>query len=219
MQILVLSPHPDDDVLGCGGSIAKYTVAGHEVSVVYLTSGGSGDPKIPEKKLMRIREKEAKASASILGVKNTFFLHLPDGYLEFNKEFLLRLIKTAREVQPDIVYIPQAEERHRDHRVANELCLEAAKRAGWGAFQEAGTPWNVKTILEYEVWNPMNDWNYVEDITNHMKKKLEALQAHKSQLKNLEYDKAIEGLNRYRGIVTGKGKYVEVFRILKTSRI
>lgn len=219
MHVLVFSPHPDDDVLGCGGSIAKYTVAGHEVSVVYLTSGGSGDPKIPEKELTKIREKEAKNAAQILGVKNTFFLHLPDGYLEFNKESIISLINLIRRIRPNLVFLPSPEERHRDHRVANELCLEAAKRAGWGAFQEAGTPWIVKTILEYEVWNPMNNWNYAEDITNHMKKKLEALQAHKSQLKNLEYDKAIEGLNRYRGIVTGKGKWVEVFKIVKTTKI
>jgi LmbE family N-acetylglucosaminyl deacetylase len=69
-------------------------------------------------------------------------------------------------------------------------------------------------LLAYEVWTPLQQYSLVVDITPYLDRKLAALNLHQSQLANFRYDQAISGLNRYRGIMTGKGNYCECFQIL-----
>jgi LmbE family N-acetylglucosaminyl deacetylase len=73
--------------------------------------------------------------------------------------------------------------------------------------------------LAYEVWTPLSEFNYVEDISEFIDKKIAALKEHKSQIQQIRYDEAMEGLARYRGAMTGKGKYCEVFNIVKTEAL
>jgi LmbE family N-acetylglucosaminyl deacetylase len=89
---------------------------------------------------------------------------------------------------------------------------EAIGRAGAPVFQEyKGQPWSVETVLAYEVWTPLSEFNYVEDISEFVGIKIAALKKHQSQIKTIRYDDAAEGLSRYRGVMTGKGKHCEVF--------
>ncbi|MGE5544700.1 MAG: PIG-L deacetylase family protein, partial [Bacillota bacterium] len=82
-------------------------------------------------------------------------------------------------------------------------------------FQECkGEPWKVAMALAYEIWTPLQQYTRVVDITSHMEKKLAAINLHQSQLLDIRYDQAIQGLNRYRGITTGEGDYCECFQIL-----
>ena len=221
MNILIVSPHPDDDVIGCGGSIAKHRSLGHNVHVVYMTSGDAGSIEIPKKKLAEIREKEALAALKVLDVHNYTFLRLPDGYVSAVDDVAFRkLIELVREIKPSLVYLPHASDRHRDHRKTHELVIEAVKRAGEEVFQDCkGKPWQVEVVLCYEVWTPISDVEYVEDITPFMKKKLEALRKHASQIAIVPYDESVEGLNRYRGGMTGKGTYCECFQILQSAKV
>jgi LmbE family N-acetylglucosaminyl deacetylase len=69
------------------------------------------------------------------------------------------------------------------------------------------------------VWTPLSEFNYIEDISEFIDKKIAALRKHESQIKSLRYDEAAEGLARYRGAMTGKGKYCEVFQIVKASHL
>jgi len=218
MKILVLAPHPDDDVLGCGGTILNHTQKGDEVFVVFLTSGDAGDLSISKEELATIRKKEAQEAAKVLGVKNLIFLDIPDGQIEYGQPHLVQLIETIRKIQPDIVYMPHAKEAHRDHANTFILGYEAIIRAGANSFQEyKGKSWYVPTVLCYEVWTPLQDVHYIADISVHINKKLEALRKHASQIKNLQYDEAIKGLNRYRGAMTGKGKYCESIQVIRIS--
>ncbi|MGB4018385.1 MAG: PIG-L family deacetylase, partial [Syntrophomonadaceae bacterium] len=68
-RILVLAPHPDDDIIGCGGSIANLTAQGHEVVILYLTSGESGSLEMDPAQLARTREEEARRAGQLLGVR------------------------------------------------------------------------------------------------------------------------------------------------------
>jgi LmbE family N-acetylglucosaminyl deacetylase len=219
-NIMVFAAHPDDDLIGCGGSIVKHVSNKNNVTVVYMTSGDAGSLKYGKKELAKIREEEARNAANVTGAKNLVFLRNPDGYLEYNKENLIILINLIRKDKPDIVYVHHSSDWHKDHRVANELVIESINRAAGPWFQECkGKPWYVGTILGYEVYSAMSMPEYVEDITQYNDKKINALRQHKSQIENLPYDEWVNGLARFRGAMTGKGKYCEVFEVIRVDKI
>ncbi|VVB54624.1 Diacetylchitobiose deacetylase [uncultured archaeon] len=219
-RIMVFSPHPDDGVIGCGGSIINHVKKGDDVTIVYMTSGDAGSLRVSKKALGRIREEEAKNAGRILGVKELVFLRNPDGYLEYKKDNFVNIISLIRRKKPNLVYIPHKDESHRDHTKTFELASDAVERAGCLWFQECnGKPWKVDSVLCYEVWTPLRDVTYVEDITETIDRKLAAIIEHKSQIQNHRYDEAAKSLNKYRGIMMGKGGYSECFQILKTNRV
>jgi N-acetylglucosamine malate deacetylase 1 len=220
MNVLVVAPHPDDDVIGCGGSIAKHVSLGHIVHVVYMTSGDAGSIKIPKNVLGEIREREAVAAITVLGVTKHTFLRIPDGYVVVSDDILKRFIEIIRETKPNVIYIPHALDAHRDHKRTHKIVFEAVRRAGDEAFQECkGKPWRVGTVLCYEIWTPLQSVEYVEDVTPFMDKKLEALRKHASQISIVPYDDSVKGLNRYRGGMTGRGTFCECFQILRADKV
>lgn len=220
MNILVVAPHPDDDVLGCGGSIIQHTNHGHRVTIVYLTSGDAGDQTKSKLELASLREKEAQASAAVMCVSDCIFMRMPDGELENSAKSLIPMVELIRGKKPEIVYVTHAQDQHQDHRIANEIVFESVIRAARYAHQECkGNPWRVGTVLLYEVWTPLTQVNYIENITDVMDKKIEALSKHKSQLANVAYDEAIRGLNRYRGAMSGMGTYCECFAVERIQKI
>ena len=115
-----------------------------------------------------------------------------------------------------IVFLPHKEESHRDHKNCHLLALEAVNRAGELFFQTSkGKPWTVKTILCYEVWTPLTAISYIEDITDFIALKVEAMAQHQSQIHRIPFDEAIRNFNRYRGIMTGEGDFCECFQLLR----
>lgn len=216
---MVFAAHPDDDVIGCGGSLAKYA-NGSSITVVYMTSGGAGSLTYSKEKLAKIREEEARKASDVLKIKDLVFLRNPDGYLQYSQDNLVRLINLIRQKQPNTIYTHSSNDTHADHRITNQLVTQAVFRAAGPWFQETkGKPWRTDTVLAYEIWAPLPAVHYSEDITQFMDKKLEALRQHKSQIRDIRYDEWVEGLNRYRGGATGVGKYVEAFEVVKISRI
>lgn len=215
-NILVFAPHPDDDLIGCGGSMAKHLQQGHHVSIAYLTSGEAGSLKHTKRKLMQIREEEAQKAAGLLGITDLHFFRNPDGYLEYNRENLIKIVNLIRDIKPAYVYLPHGQDAVNDHRVTHQLVVEACNRAGGPWFQECGNqPWTVANIFGYEVWTPLQNIAYAEDISEFMEVKLDALRMHESQIESIRYDEAVQGLNRYRGAMSGKGDYCECFQIIK----
>lgn len=217
-KIIVFSAHPDDDLIGCGGSIAKHAINGNEVTVIYLTSGEAGGLGCNGEDLMKIREQEARNAASIIGIARLRFLREPDTRLEFNQNNLRKIIKIITEERPEIVYVNHRMDKSLDHKITCELVMEAVERASWRDFPKCKNPWLVPLVLNYEVWTPLQEFNYVEDITDTIDKKTDALKEHKSQLEYRRYDEAAKCLARYRGIMTGKAEYAEVFQIKNCQR-
>jgi LmbE family N-acetylglucosaminyl deacetylase len=217
---LVFAPHPDDDVLGCGGSIIKHAGRGNTVGVVYVTSGGCGSLTHGVDETAAIRETEARKAAVLLGISEVHFLRNPDGQLSYSVENLSSMTRLLRDFRPDVVYLPHQHDEHRDHRVTHELVLEACLRAGSPRAPECGgTLWPVGIMLCYEVGTPLPQVNYVEDISGEMEAKVAAMRLHESQLANLRYDEAIRHLNRLRGITTGLGAYCECFQVLRVAEL
>jgi len=217
MNILVVSPHHDDEVIGCGGTIAKYHRNGDKVFVVYVTSGWSGLPKIKSKeKAIKIRERETHNACKILGVQKSIFLREDDRNI-YNKkgEIIQKLIKVIRDVKPNLIYVPHPNEKDIEHRITYEVTKEAAWLSKSPYLPKLGVPTkSIETIYLYEVWTPMENFFIREDITSVVDVKTKALLAYKSQLEYFNLVDAIIGLSMYRGSMVGTTKkFAEVFQV------
>jgi LmbE family N-acetylglucosaminyl deacetylase len=227
--VLVVAPHPDDEVLGCGGSIANHVDRGHQVQVLYLSSGEHGSPTLPPEQCGPLREQEAAAAAGVLGVAaaQLHFLRLPDGAIDARDlAHVGMVIGLLRRLRPSLVYLPHPGEASFDHREGFELCWRAAGMAGSRNFPEHGTtPWWVPTILGYEVWTPIGEPQYTTDITGTIDRKTRALACYQSQRATARgagqadyIDHAGRLLARWRGTMS-TGGYREAFQVLRLGRL
>lgn len=203
-KILVLSPHPDDEAIGCGGVISKHVAAGDRVHTIFLTSGERGGHGMPPDQTRVTREAEARAAAEILGYGTPEFWRVPNGKLRAAGRLVGQLAQTIREFSPDMVYVPHDKEQHPEHRAAARLVRKCMQE---GAFPK--TP----IVLMYEVWTPLQKMDHIVDITPYITIKKKAIQAHQCQCAVMAFDEAIIGLNRYRGEMFSwpEGDYAEVF--------
>ncbi len=219
MRVLIISPHPDDDTIGCGGSILQHVQRGDAVHIVYVTSGEHGSPVYSPPELAKIREDEAIKGAHMLGAEQTTFLRQPDGNVSYSVELVNHFIQLIRTEKPNALYLPHSTDGHKDHQQTHQIVMEAIGRAQGNSFPEwGGKAWNIETILGYEVWTPMTRFQYVSDITDVIETKLNALREHRSQLASVPYDEAVRSLNRFRGVMTERGAYCECFEVLKVTR-
>src|SRR5205807_1547507 len=93
-RVLVISPHPDDEAIGCGGTLRQHVLQGDTVRVVFLTSGENGGHGMPPEETGRIREEEARAAAEILGISEVEFWREPDGAVRVTSRLTDRLRAT-----------------------------------------------------------------------------------------------------------------------------
>jgi LmbE family N-acetylglucosaminyl deacetylase len=205
MRVLVIAPHPDDEAIGCGGTVLLHGLdRGDRVACVFLTSGELGLRHLAPEEAWRIREAEAEQAAGILGIQRLEFLRQPDWYLSEHVEAAATALGPILDREaPEIVYLPHQREGHPDHRAALPILRRALDAGGGHA---------LPTLLTYEVWTPLSEHYHVENITPHMRRKLAAIRAHRSQVSQLAYDRAICGLNAYRGVVAGGCRFAEIFQ-------
>jgi LmbE family N-acetylglucosaminyl deacetylase len=215
-RILVFSPHPDDDLIGCGGSLIKHAKASNEVSIVYMTSGDAGSRTIDKMTLGKTREDEATKAANSIGIKDLTFLRNPDGYLSDTQENFITVTDIIRDKRPNIIYVPHALDGHADHQATNKIVIKAVGSAAGPWFQETkGEPWVVPSILAYEVWTPLQNPSYIEETTDEIDQQIKALMMHESQVADVAYDELVKGLHAYRGFMLGRGKYAEAFSVIQ----
>ena len=207
--ILVLSPHPDDEAIGCGGTIRQHVADGDAVHITFLTSGEAGGVG-GEKDLGGVREGEAEAAGEILGVKELEFWREPDGALGAGPDLVDRLVARIQDLAAGTIYVTHDREMHADHQMAAILTYRALLALS------LERPAKLPAVWMYEVWTPLQELNRIVDITEHMDAKLAAVRAHKTQCDIMPFDAAVEGLNRYRGEFHSwpGGPYAEVFRSL-----
>ena len=205
MNALVIAPHPDDEVIGCGGAIRLGIERGESVSAVFLTSGELGLKHRPRAEAWEVREKEARRAAVILGLAKLHFLRQPDWMLgDHIRAAAKALGQVLAEERPTLVYLPHPEDGHPDHRATLPILQTALK--GWRG--------QKPELLAYEVWTPLAAHDLVVDISGTIKRKLHALRAHRSQLGEFDYARAVTGLNQFRGALAGKCRFAEVFQHL-----
>jgi len=203
LDALIIAPHPDDESIGCGGSIIKHVNSGSHVRVIFITDGDKGDfEKRFTDDYPRIRRGCAEKAMEILGVKDYEFWGYKDREVEVSiKEITERLKQRIKDTSASLLYLPSPYEVHPDHR--------SIAMAGQRIFDETGI-----TILFYEVIVSLYP-NLLVDITLEMGKKREAILSYHTELYYNDYLSKIEGLNRFRTITLPKGiKFAEGFILL-----
>jgi N-acetylglucosamine malate deacetylase 1 len=203
--VLVIAPHPDDEVLGVGGTIARFAAEGAEVYVVVATKGYP--PQFPENLYQEVRQ-EALVAHQHLGVTKTIFLSLPAAGLDTvpHREVNQELMEIFKEIQPDTLFIPFNGDLHLDHQIVFLSALVAARPISSAA---------PKTIYCYETlsetnWNaPYLTPNFVPnsfvDISIHLETKIQAMKQFKSQLQPFPHERSEESL---RALATLRGSRV-----------
>lgn len=203
-RVLVIAPHPDDESIGCGGAICLHRGQGDFVHFVFLTSGERYIEDVAAQTNQFLRESEATEACRILDVQGLEFLRLPDlglsGIIDQAAGQLRPLLKTLR---PDILYLPHPEEAHPDHAAALPIVH--------AALADLTSLSRLPELRGYEIWSPLTRYDWVEDISAVMPRKLRALRCYRSQLRLFRYDAAVRGLNRYRGVLGASSRYAEAF--------
>lgn len=194
-RILVILAHPDDPEFFCGGTIARWTLAGHQVAYCLLTCGDKGtkDRSLTSAALCSLRQEEQRAAAAILGVHDVRFLDYPDGYLVPDMNLRKEITRVIRQEQPDILvtcdptnlYVRETYLNHPDHRAAGQATLDAVFPAARDHlyFIELWRDEQLEPHIVREVWISLpRDPDVSVDITDHWDLKLRALSEHRSQI-------------------------------------
>ena len=180
LDILAFAAHPDDVELSCSGTLMKHISEGKRVGVIDLTEGELGS-----RGSVSLRYKEAENASKIMGVTVRENLKMRDGFFEINEENKLKIVTAIRTYRPKIVLANAIEDRHPDHGRAAQLVSEACFLAGLrkvetivgGQLQEAYRPQVVYHYIQDRYVKP----DFVVDITPYIERKMEAIQAYKSQ--------------------------------------
>ncbi len=188
-SVLVITPHPDDAEIGCGGTVAAWVKKGVEAYYVLTTNGdkGSSEPGMTSPRLAEIREREQAEAAEVLGVKEVVYLRHPDGELEDTREFRGELVRAIRRFRPDVVLTTDPFRRtHRDHRMTGQVTIDAVFPYARDPLhfaeltQEGLEPHKVVWIY---LWGTDEPTTFV-DIKDTLELKVESLLKHASQFTN-----------------------------------
>lgn len=220
-RVLVLAPHPDDEVFGCGATLSQMAQAGAEILVLILTDGvlaeewsGLSEEEAADVRKQKIarRRSESEAAAGILGYPKPEFLgwcdgQLLEGYMEGAQNigkhgceinFLNELQCRVENFKPDLLLAPSFWEMHRDHRAVAQWALDLFQDSRQG---KANQPPPFPVVF-YEIGVPLMP-NYLVDITGTCDLKDQAMACFGSQLFSQAYDDQIRGLNRFRSYTLG----------------
>jgi N-acetylglucosamine malate deacetylase 1 len=227
MNVLVVAAHPDDEVLGCGGSMAKWAKAGNEVNIIIIAEGATSrdinrDRNAREEELSNLG-KSANDAAKILGLKSVELLDFPDNRLD--SVVLLDLVKAIEEkikkVKPEVVVTHHAGDLNIDHRITNQAVMTACR-------PEPNQ--TVRRILSFEIPSS-TDWqspdyqntfipNWFEEISDTLHLKKKALEMYSQEMRKWPHArsiKAVEHLARWRGSSIGS-EAAEAFMVIREIR-
>jgi LmbE family N-acetylglucosaminyl deacetylase len=208
-NILVVASHPDDEVLGCGGTLYNLRKKGAKISCLFLSDGESSrkHPKI--NKLISERRKQAIKAGKILGINKINFGNFPDNSMDTVP--ILKIIqfieKTIKEVRPDAIFTHFESDLNIDHQITSKAVITACRPI---------KNQTVKSIIFFEILSS-SEWNistknksfkpnYFVDIGKSIKFKLKALKIYNREMRKWPHPRSIEGvklLSKTRGSSVG----------------
>jgi LmbE family N-acetylglucosaminyl deacetylase len=218
-KVLIFAAHPDDEILGCGGVIQKYVVAGDQVFVCIVTDGSSS--QYPEdNNIANLKDKQCKKANKYLGVTKVIRLNFPDMKLDTIPHIELnnKLNEITEVVKPNIIYSHSSVDLNKDHVCISES-LSVVTRPNKG---------NLEKVYEYEVLSS-TEWsrrlafrpNTFEAFDRSiMRKKQKAFGHYTTEVRNYPHSRsleAIEVLAKYRGLQMG-AQYAEAFELIINYR-
>jgi LmbE family N-acetylglucosaminyl deacetylase len=218
MKVLVISVHPDDETLGCGGTILKHVNTGDQVSWLIVTNVkvefGYSESKVIERNL------EIEKVSMMYGFKNTKIIGYKPAGLNSETQFHLinEIGKIFFDLQPEIIYLVNKSDAHSDHKYTFDACMANVK-----SFR---APY-IKRVLMYECLSEtefsgtfsdsMFIPNYLVDISNYIDNKIEIMKVYKSELDEHPFPRNIDNIKslaRLRGSTAGV-QYAEAFHLVK----
>ena len=183
IDILAIGAHPDDVELGCAGTIAKEISNGKKVGIVDLTRGELGT-----RGDVKTRDTESNNAAKLLGVEFRENLNFSDCFFVNDKKHQIKLVEIIRKYRPDIIIGNAIQDRHIDHSKASKLIADACflsglKKVSTKHNSKLQDPWRPVNVYHYIQWNN-NKPDFVVDISDFIKNKLDAVMCYKTQFYN-----------------------------------
>ena len=213
-KILVIAAHPDDEMLGCGGTIAKYHRKGYEIKIIFLADGEGARPI----KDIENRESMSKKALSVIGVKDIHFLRLPDNQLDS-----LPLLEIIRNVElivddycPTIIFTHWYHDLNIDHSISCRVALTIF-RALPGSSVKKIYSFEVKSSTEWSIDVSFKPDHFV-DISDTIDLKNKALSHYKKEINDMPHSRSLEAINALalvRGSEVGV-RYAEAFKTIRT---
>ncbi|UED75574.1 PIG-L deacetylase family protein [Brevibacillus sp. DP1.3A] len=217
-KVLVIAPHPDDETLGCGGTLLKHIANEDEVSWLIVTGMHSNLGHTDEQ--IDRREREIEKVKTMYGFNNVFNLKLPTTNLDTipMQSIVAQIGTVINQLEPEIMYLPYRGDVHTDHKVVFDAVVSCSK---WFRYS------SVKKVLAYETLsetdfgiNPDNNGfrpNVFSDITPYLEKKLDILNVFQSEMGEFPFprsNQAVQAQARVRGVAAGC-ESAEAFMLLK----
>jgi N-acetylglucosamine malate deacetylase 1 len=217
-RLAVVAPHPDDEVLGCGGTIARCVSDGVEVHLIFATTGVPHLVSSEDHEQLRA---EGRAAHTILGVTHTHFLDLPAARLDTVPQANINqaLAAILQTVEPDTVLIPFFGDIHLDHQLLFSSALVATRPNQtayplrlWAYETLSETNWNAPYVTP-----PFAPTLFV-DITSTLDRKVAAMKAYRSQIRAFPHERSVEAIKalaRLRGATVHR-EAAEAFVLLRS---
>lgn len=203
-RALVLAPHADDEVIGCGGTLVKLAARGVPLRLAYLTDGRAAtqDPA-QEDAMAATRAAEARAVSARLGLAEPLLVGWSERAFaapEHEQALVARVARLLEQVEPDAVFVPYHEDAHGDHRYANHLLARALRASG-----------RAPTVYAYEVWSRVPP-GIVVDVSAELAQKHALIDCYPSQLALLDYHALIDALASLHAPLVPGARACEAFR-------
>lgn len=200
-KILVILAHQDDETIGCGGSIRKWSTSGAVIEVCFMTDGGTGvEQGTAGDNIVNDRMVEAQQAATILGVSKISSLSIPCQKIINKKQNFHKVIKLIRQSRPDLIITHSDVCKHRDHKRTFEIVREATWKASENILEELGPTHTTLHLWACEILDPLPQVDFAVDITSTYKHKILAMDRYKTQEGILnKIESYLDGISRVRG--------------------
>jgi LmbE family N-acetylglucosaminyl deacetylase len=203
--VMVLSPHPDDEIIGCGGTILKLARAGCRIVCVQATDGSDGWAlrNLPEAERREVRLTEARAVAQAAGIRETDYWREDNRAFRASEAMVVRLAELFTRFEPRLIFTPFLNDPHRDHRTLNAIAA--------GALVAAGDAIDHARVLGYEVWT-LAPAAVVCDVTDVREEQEALLRMYENAMKVDDFLDLCERRNYYNACrLLGRAGFAEVF--------
>ena len=205
-RVLVFAPHPDDECIGCAGTLALLSQHSNIEICVVLVTNGDGGQHSPDPEMSSVRIQEMRQALKVLGIHQLQTLGFSDGRFLSDEALSSALDSVILSFKPNWVFAPSPMDYHKDHLLVSHAVTQVCQSSVF-----------VEQLIYLESWTPLPA-THIVDITVVMDLKTKALREHQTALKYGDYARAIEGLNAYRGLYLGFGRFAEAFVVQNLKR-
>ena len=214
-HIVAIGGHIGDAEITAGLLLTKYAAAGHRATVVHMTAGEKGNPKMDHLEYREQRVSEAKTAAATMGVQECIVLDHPDGELHVNQDSKWEMCDLLRELQPDIVLTHWRGSFHRDHRATYDLVMEGGFLAALPGIQRAMPAHLIRGLYFLENWEDLEQYHpdLWVDVSDAFDCWVRACEAHQLLRGEISFDY----LHYYKGLAAKRGAEVGVKYAVTTS--